>query len=240
MQNSMVVFTFSVLERKHHFWANLVQKIKIVSLRWKLLPRQIWYADMQISMVVFFRFRRKILFLGKFRTKIQNCLFKMKFGAQTNLNMRNSIVICILFVLDQKTLFGQIWSQIKNCFFIVNFGSQTNSNMQNAMVMFPFSVFDQKYPCLGKFCSRNQNFQFKLKFGVKANSNMQNSIVMFNFALFDGNVLFEQIWYLRVIRICGTQWWCLFFLFLTGDACFGQIWSQNSKLFDQSKIWYLD
>ena len=88
----------------------------------------------------------------------------------------------------------------------MNFGSQTNSNMQNAMVMFPFSVFDQKYPCLGKFCSRNQNFQFKLKFGVKANSNMQNSIVMFNFALFDGNVLFEQIWYLRVIRICGTQW----------------------------------
>ena len=28
----MVVFTFSVLDRKQHFWANLVQKIKIVSL----------------------------------------------------------------------------------------------------------------------------------------------------------------------------------------------------------------
>ena len=32
MQNSMVVFIFSVLNRKHPFWANLVQKIKIVSL----------------------------------------------------------------------------------------------------------------------------------------------------------------------------------------------------------------
>ena len=32
MQNSMVVFTFSVLEWEHRFWANYVQKIKIVSL----------------------------------------------------------------------------------------------------------------------------------------------------------------------------------------------------------------
>ena len=33
MQNSMVVFTFSVLDRKHPFWENMVQKIKIVSLK---------------------------------------------------------------------------------------------------------------------------------------------------------------------------------------------------------------
>ena len=32
MQNSMALFIFSVLDRKHPFWANLVQKIKIVSL----------------------------------------------------------------------------------------------------------------------------------------------------------------------------------------------------------------
>ena len=32
MQNSMVVFTFSILDGKNFFWANLVQKIKIVSL----------------------------------------------------------------------------------------------------------------------------------------------------------------------------------------------------------------
>ena len=31
-QNSMVLFTFSDLEREHPFLANLVQKIKIVSL----------------------------------------------------------------------------------------------------------------------------------------------------------------------------------------------------------------
>ena len=30
MQNSLVVINFSVLEREHLFWVNLVQKIKIV------------------------------------------------------------------------------------------------------------------------------------------------------------------------------------------------------------------
>ena len=28
MQNSMVLFTFSVLDQKHHFRANLLQKVK--------------------------------------------------------------------------------------------------------------------------------------------------------------------------------------------------------------------
>ena len=32
MQNAMVKFTFSVLDRKSPFWANLVQKFKIISL----------------------------------------------------------------------------------------------------------------------------------------------------------------------------------------------------------------
>ena len=32
MQNAMALFTFSVLDRKHPFWANLVQKFKLVSL----------------------------------------------------------------------------------------------------------------------------------------------------------------------------------------------------------------
>ena len=32
MQNSIVMFTFSVCERKYPFWVNLVQKIKFASL----------------------------------------------------------------------------------------------------------------------------------------------------------------------------------------------------------------
>ena len=41
MQNSMVVFPFSVLDQKHTFKADLVQKIKIVSLSWNLVPTTI-------------------------------------------------------------------------------------------------------------------------------------------------------------------------------------------------------
>ena len=37
MQNSMMLFTFFVFEWKYPFWANLVQKVKIVSLRLNLV-----------------------------------------------------------------------------------------------------------------------------------------------------------------------------------------------------------
>ena len=39
--NSMVMFTFSVLDWRHPFGANLVQKNKIVFLRWNLVLRPI-------------------------------------------------------------------------------------------------------------------------------------------------------------------------------------------------------
>ena len=38
MQNSMVVFTFAVLDQKHPFFSNLVQKIKIAGLSRNLVP----------------------------------------------------------------------------------------------------------------------------------------------------------------------------------------------------------
>ena len=37
MKNSMILLTFFVFDRKHSFWANLVQKIRIVSLRRNLI-----------------------------------------------------------------------------------------------------------------------------------------------------------------------------------------------------------
>ena len=41
MKNSMVLLTFSVLDRKHPLWENLVQKIKIVRLSLDLAPKLI-------------------------------------------------------------------------------------------------------------------------------------------------------------------------------------------------------
>ena len=82
MQNSMVVFTFSALDWKHLFQANLVQKIKIVSLSWNLFL--LTHSNMQNSMVIFIIFfvclRPKTPFLSEFGPKNQNCQFKLKFG----------------------------------------------------------------------------------------------------------------------------------------------------------------
>ena len=38
MQNSMAMFTFSAFDWKYPFWENLFQIVKIVSLRWNLIP----------------------------------------------------------------------------------------------------------------------------------------------------------------------------------------------------------
>ena len=71
MQNSMVMFTFFIYNRKYPFCVNLILKIKIVSLNWKLVPN---------GGVHLFCYRKKIPCLGKFGPKNENCWFKMKFG----------------------------------------------------------------------------------------------------------------------------------------------------------------
>ena len=101
MQNSMVIFTFYIFGWKYPVWDNVVQKIKIVSLRWNLIPRliricwiqwccslfsfltgnallgQIW-SKLSIFTVLFVS-DQKCPFLGKFGPKCQNCQFKAKF-----------------------------------------------------------------------------------------------------------------------------------------------------------------
>ena len=43
---------FSVLDRKHPFWTNLTQKIKVVSRSWNLVPRTIWSKKSKLSVLV--------------------------------------------------------------------------------------------------------------------------------------------------------------------------------------------
>ena len=86
MQNSMAVFFSSVLDWKHPFWVSLAQKMKIVSFSWNLIHSltQIWRTQWWCSLFLFFN---DTPFYGKFVSKNQNCLLKLKFGTQTNLNM---------------------------------------------------------------------------------------------------------------------------------------------------------
>ena len=78
MHNLMVMLTFPFFYPKYPFWAKFVQKNKIFSLSWNLLPRLIRICTIQYWCSLCLRLG--IPFLGKFGPKGQNCQFKLKFG----------------------------------------------------------------------------------------------------------------------------------------------------------------
>ena len=78
MLNSIMLFSFFVLDRKRPSRANLILIVNIYSLRWNLIETN---SIMQNSMTVFTFFPSDMLFLGKFGPKYQNCEFKSKFGS---------------------------------------------------------------------------------------------------------------------------------------------------------------
>ena len=86
------MFTFSVFDQKYPFWANLVQKLKIVCSELNLIPTLIRIFRIQWR-CSFICFRLEIPFLGKLRPKNKNCQFRLKFGTLTNLNMKNSALM---------------------------------------------------------------------------------------------------------------------------------------------------
>ena len=119
--------------------------------------------------------------------------------------------------------------------------------------MFTFSVFDWKY-LLEKFGPKNQNCQLELKFrtrliwicrtvqkicGVHFSSLRPEKPFLDKFALKNQKYQLEQKFGTKTLTwICGIQWWCSLFLFLTINIFLGQTLSKNLKLFVQSEIWY--
>ena len=82
MQNSVVVFTFSVLDHGFPFCANFVRKIKIVSLSWKLVTRLIQIHGIQWY-VPFFSFSTKnILFWTNLVPKFKIVYLKWNFATR--------------------------------------------------------------------------------------------------------------------------------------------------------------
>ena len=89
MENSVVMFTFSVFDLKYPSLVNLVQKFKIVNLSGNLVPiliriciiylDKLEYSEFNKE-VHFFCFQPEILYLDKFGPKSENCQFKPKFG----------------------------------------------------------------------------------------------------------------------------------------------------------------
>ena len=54
MRNGMVLFTFSFLDQKSLFWANITQKNKIASVSWNLVPMIIRICRIQWSLLFLF------------------------------------------------------------------------------------------------------------------------------------------------------------------------------------------
>ena len=80
MQNSVVIFTFSVLDQKHPFVANLVSQFKTVFFsKWNLVPRLIGICRIQWCCSLFHFWTGNVFFWANLVQKIQNCLFKLEF-----------------------------------------------------------------------------------------------------------------------------------------------------------------
>ena len=71
VQRHMQRCKFSILDGKHPFWANLPQKIKIVSLSWNLVPRLIQICKIQWWCFFFSIFDRKYIFWANLVQKIE-------------------------------------------------------------------------------------------------------------------------------------------------------------------------
>ena len=111
MQISKVTFTFSFLDQIYPFWANLVQKIKIVSLSWNMQNWRICRIECWCS---FFCFRPKILLLSNFVLKNQSCKFRLNFGSYNDLNMQKLMVLFPVFHFRQGIQFlSKFSSKIK-------------------------------------------------------------------------------------------------------------------------------
>ena len=88
IQNSMMVFTFFIFDQKYPFWTKLIQKIKIITLSWNLVPRLIRICRTQWCCSLF-SFLTGNTFFRQIWTKIQNYHIKLKFGGWLNSNMQH-------------------------------------------------------------------------------------------------------------------------------------------------------
>ena len=100
MQNSMVVFTFSLLGGKQPFWANLVQNNKIFSFSWNLVHRLINNMNMQNSMTMF-----------TFSVLDQKHSFWRNLVQNLNIVSLNRDSVFTFHNLRGKHCFGQIWTK---------------------------------------------------------------------------------------------------------------------------------
>ena len=118
----MALFTYSVLDQKHPYWANLVQKNQNCQFKLKFGTQA--NSNMQY-LFAFFLFQTGSTFFGQIWSKKSNFQFKLKFGTQTNLNMQNSVVLFVFFCFRPETpFFGKFGPKTQNCQFKLKLGTR--------------------------------------------------------------------------------------------------------------------
>ena len=83
MKNSLVLFTFFHFDWTYIFWANLVKKVKVVSLGRNLVLRLTWICRIQWGCSLFFSSRPEMLFLSKLVQK-NKLSFKLKLDTRVS------------------------------------------------------------------------------------------------------------------------------------------------------------
>ena len=107
IQNLMVMFNFFVFDWKYPFWANLVQKVKIISWSWNLVARLIWICWIQWCCSLF-SFLAGSALLGQIWSKLpifttffvsdQKCSFLGKFGPKCQKCQLLVIIFCKIYL----------------------------------------------------------------------------------------------------------------------------------------------
>ena len=119
MQNSMRLFNFIAIDRKHLFGP------KNQNCQFKLKFGTLTYLNIQYLMMIFIFsvLHQKTLF-GQIGLSIHNCFFQKKFGTCTNLNMQNSMVMFTFFYFRPEIHFlGKFHPKNQNCLFQLNLGT---------------------------------------------------------------------------------------------------------------------
>ena len=147
----------------------------------------------------------EIPIVGKFAPKNRNFYFKLKFGAESKLNMQRSVGILICLFKSKETVFGQIWSQKIKLLFEAEISYSDWFEYAEFKKDAHFFCFRPETPFSGKFGWAIHNCYFKLKFDISINLNMQNSIVMLTFsALFQKYPFWAN--FVQKVKIVISTW----------------------------------
>ena len=115
IQSLMMMFTFTLFNQKDALWAYLIQKIKIASLSWNLVPRLIWIWWIQGWSSLFVLSRRNTLF-GQICSKKQICQKKQILSSW-------NLAPTIMFIMSWDLLIAEqifLSPQVKRSIFISN------------------------------------------------------------------------------------------------------------------------